>query len=133
NSAGQREVEILSKFRDGCFMLLRSQLFIEKSAAFRIKKLNAGFSKKARGFLQAGPKHLRERIARLIFQWQFFLPPAHQLPAMFLDQLVGRIRMRIEAKAFVQIRSPRVIPSLPLSRVVWERKRKTDVGLGHAN
>ena len=65
------------------------------------------------------------------FERQFFLPPPHQLAAMFFDQFVAGIGVWIKTEPFVKICRAVIVPPLPLSRIVWQRKGKADVALGH--
>ena len=44
---------------------------------------------------------------------------------------VARIRAWIKAKPVVGIGRIEVAPALPLSRIIWERKRKTEIAFGH--
>src|SRR5690242_1254983 len=131
NSAGESKLEIFLEFGNGCFMLLRSQLFVQRLASVRVEQLNSRFGQKSRRFLQPRPEHLRQWITWLILERQFLLPPPHQFTAMLLNQLVTWIRVRIETKPFVRIGRTIIIPSLPFSGVVREWKRKAYVALGH--
>ena len=65
-------------------------------------------------------QQLGERIARLIFQRQFFLPPEEQLAKALFYLLVSRLGPRIEAKPLVRIRGIVSAPPVPFSRVVRE-------------
>jgi hypothetical protein len=47
------------------------------------------------------------------------------------DQLVAGIGVRIKTEPLVKIRRSVIAPSLPLSRVIGQRKRKADVAFGH--
>ena len=64
---------------------------IETRSRFGIEQLRPRFRKHPRRFVQPAAQQLRDRIARLIFQRQLFLPPDEQLPAVILDLLVRRV------------------------------------------
>jgi hypothetical protein len=60
------------------------------------------------------------------------LPPPHQFAAVFFNQLVARIGVRIKTEPLVKISRPVIAPSLPLSRIIGERKGKGYIAFGHA-
>ena len=80
-------------------------------------------------FVEPRPQQLRQRIARLIFERKFFLPPPQQFPAMLLDQLVARIGARIETKPLVEIGRLVLAPAIPFLRIVRQREGKVDLAL----
>ena len=131
DSPGEGKIEILLKLRRCCLVILRGQFFIDDLAPFWIEKIEARFGQITRRFFEAGAQQLRKWIARLIFERQFFLPPPHQFAAMFFDQLVAGIGVWIKTEPLVKIWRPVVAPALPLSRIIWQRKRKGDVAFGH--
>ena len=108
-----------------------SELFVQNFATLRIEKFEARLSEITGGFFETCAQQLRERITRLILERKFFLPPPHQFAAVFFDQLVARILAGIKAKPVVRIGRIEVAPALPLSRIIWERKRKTEIAFGH--
>ena len=103
SSIGDGEEEILLKLRHRLLMFLGCEFIVHRAAALGIEKFHPRLGQVARRFLQAGTEQLRQRIAGLIFERQFLLPPAQQFPAMFLDQFVTRISPRIKAKPLVEI------------------------------
>ena len=64
---------------------------IEHTATLGVEKFHSRFREVARRFIQARAQQLGERIAGLILKGQFFLPPAQQFPAMFLDHFIAGI------------------------------------------
>ena len=99
------KVEILVKLRDRFLLGLRGQLFVQLLATLGIEQFNARFGQETRRFVEAGTQQLRQRIARLIFQRQLFLPPEQQFAEVLLDQFVARIGPRIEAEPLVRDRA----------------------------
>ena len=123
----QGEGDVLIEFADGSFLGLGGQLFVHLPAPFGIEQLDPRFGQKAGRFIQPGAEQLGERIARLIFERQLFLPPQKQLAKALLDQLIARIGLRIETKPLVGIGRIIAAPAVPLARVVRQRNREADL------
>ena len=128
---GQGKGQVFVKFNDRLLGRLRGQFGIELLAAGRIQKFDARLGQITRGFIQPGPEDLSERIARLVLERQFLLPPPHQFAAMLLDELVTRVGARIEAKALVKIRRFVFAPAVPLVWIVRKWNRKDSLELHH--
>src|SRR4051812_47366998 len=101
-----------------------SQPSVHSFATSRVEQLDARFGQVTRRFFKAGAEQLRQRITRLVFERQLLLPPAEQLAAVFLDRLVGRFCLWIQAESLVGIRRFVLRPAVPLFRVVWQGDRK---------
>ena len=100
------------------------QKLIGLGARRRVEQPRPRLGEIGRRFVEPGAQHLREGIARLIFQRQLFLPPDEQLPAVFLDLLGARIRLERKAQPRVVVVGVVIFPVLPPERVIWNGIRE---------
>ena len=115
---GKREIQKLPEFVERVPEQLAVQFRINARALLGIEQLRAGLGEKMRRFIEPPAQHLCERVARLIFQRQLFLPPHENPAAVILDDLRGRIRGRIKAQARVEIGRIVILPIGPSARIV---------------
>ena len=97
---------------------LRGNILVQLSSPLGIEQLHPRFGQIAGGFIEPGPQKLRDRVTRLVFERELFLPPTQQFAAMFFDQLVAGIRIGIQTKPFIIIGLFIPVPSIPLLRIV---------------
>src|ERR1044071_1843745 len=110
--------EKLVKFCDRLLFLFCSQNVIDLFAPLWIEQFNARFGQVFGRLIETGPEELSNGIARLIFQRKLFLPPPQELAAMLLNQLVGRILLRVEAETLVGIGRFILAPTIPFVGIV---------------
>ena len=119
-----RKPDELDQFVERVLACLRSEPFVHFLPPLRIEQIESGLDKVIRSLGQAAPEQLRHRITRLIFQRQFALPPLEKRGAMLLNQLVARLRFRIETKALVGTVRAVFAPAVPLPGIVGENRRR---------
>ena len=87
---GQREIDELLELGQGDDALAVVQGGVDLGALRGVEQRGARFGEVARGHVHAAAQHLGQRVAGLVLERQFLLPPDEELAGVFLDLLVGR-------------------------------------------
>ena len=92
-----------------------------------IEQASASFGEEVGRFIEPLAQQLRHRVARLVFEREFFLPPDVEKPRIFLNEIGANVACVIEAQALVKVWRIVTPPSFPSEWIVWYRIWKSQV------